>query len=134
MGMAFKPRETSKARQLRANATPAERKLWQYLSASQLDGYKFSRQNPIGPFICDFVCRAVKLVVEIDGHSHDSATAYDSRRTEHLRRLGFQVIRFTNEEVFENLEGVLISISQTLAAQPTPSPSRKREGNIISCP
>ena len=134
MGMAFKPRETSKARQLRANATPAERKLWQYLSASQLDGYKFSRQIPIGPFICDFVCRAVNLVVEIDGHSHDSANAYDSRRTEHLHGLGYQIVRFTNEEVFENLEGVLISLSETLAALPTPSPSRKRERNIIPCP
>ena len=134
MGMAFKPRKTLKARELRANATPTERKLWLYLSASQLNGYKFSRQIPIGPFICDFVCRAVKLVVEIDGHSHDNAAEYDSQRSEYLHGLGYQVIRFTNEEVFGNLEGVLISISETLATLPTPSPSRKREGNIVPCP
>ena len=132
MGMVFKPRETLKAKTLRANATPAERKLWHFLSASQLNGYKFSRQIPIGPFICDFVCRAAKVVVELDGHSHDSMAENDTQRTEYLKGQGYQVIRFTNEEVFANLEGVLISISQTLAALPTPDPSRKREGAIVS--
>jgi very-short-patch-repair endonuclease len=130
VGMTFKPRETLKARALRANATPSERKLWRHLSASQLNGYKFSRQIPIGPFICDFVCRMTKLVVEIDGHSHDNATEYDTKRTEYLHGQGYHVIRFTNEEVSADLEGVLINISQTLAALPTLSPSRKREGDV----
>ena len=130
MGMpTFKPRETNRARALRAQASPAERLLWRHRSGSQLDGFKFGRQIPIGPFFCDFLCRSHRLIVELDGGSHDTRLDYDARRTEILEAEGYKVIRFTNEDIFRRLEGVLIRIREALAASPTPNPSRKREGD-----
>jgi very-short-patch-repair endonuclease len=128
----FKPRATIRAQQLRNNATPAERELWRYLSASQLDGFKFSRQIPLGPYIVDFLCRSHRLIVEIDGESHDARLRYDRQRTEHLTAAGYALIRFTNADIFERIEGVLIRIREALRERPTPSPSRKREGNFTS--
>jgi very-short-patch-repair endonuclease len=115
-----------KAQQLRNNATDAERLLWRGLSASKLDGFKFSRQIPVGPFICDFVCRAEKLVVELDGRHHDSLQQEDATRERYITAQGFSVLRFSNKDVFDNVEGVLMAIR---AALPTPSPSREREGS-----
>ncbi|WP_380877325.1 hypothetical protein ACFB49_12350 [Sphingomonas sp. DBB INV C78] len=125
----FKPRQTNRARDLRNAAAPAERALWQHLSRSQLDGYKFSRQMPIGPYICDFLCRSARLVVEVDGHSHDGRITHDERRTEALEAAGYRVIRFTNADIEKRIEGVLTIISDALAERPTPNPSRMREGS-----
>ncbi len=140
----FKPRNTKRAKELRQQASPAERRLWQYLSNSQLDGHKFSRQIPIGLYFADFVCRAVKLVVELDGFSHDARAEYDIVRTTFIEKQGYRVIRFSNEDVMKNIEGVLIMIGQALASPslPTPNPveplgpvrgtgpsTRLREGN-----
>lgn len=101
--------ETRRARSLRRDATSAERILWQHLKGRALSGFKFVRQMPIGPYIADFVCREMKLVVEIDGatHSSDEEIAADNRRTQSLEELGFRVIRFTNAAVFESAEGVM---------------------------
>ena len=129
MGLAFKPRNTQKAQELRATATPAERQLWQYLSASKLDGFKFSRQIPIGPYVADFVCRRSKFIVELDGFSHETSVKRDEYRTRFLEKEGYHVLRFLNEDVFSNLDGVLTAIGEALKALPTPSPSRKREGD-----
>ncbi len=123
----WRPRDTSRARELRNQATPQERMLWRYLSASQR-GYKFSRQMPVGPYFCDFLCRRAKLVVELDGYSHNLSVEADKRRDRYLREQGFHVLRFTNAEVEENVEGVLSAIGAVLADRPTPGPSRKREG------
>ena len=130
MRMNFKPRNTRKAQELRSQATPAERELWRYLNTSKLDGHKFSRQIPIGPFICDFVCRRSKLVVELDGFSHENTSDRDAKRTLFLEREGYKVVRFLNSDVFANMDGVLTAIGETLMALPTPSPSRLREGDI----
>ncbi len=123
----WRSRDTSSARELRNQATAQERTLWRYLSASQL-GYKFSRQMPVGPYFCDFLCRQAKLVVELDGYSHDLSVAADERRDHFLRAQGFHVLRFTNAEVEQNVEGVVSAISAALSAMPTPGPSRKQEG------
>ena len=76
---AFKPRPTARERELRNNATDAEKLLWRHLSRRQLGGYKFSRQMPVGPFVCDFMCREARLVVEADGGQHGAAR--DAART-----------------------------------------------------
>jgi very-short-patch-repair endonuclease len=118
-------RPTKLARQLRNNATDAERRLWKFLRGSQLAGHKFSRQIPIGPFICDFVCRTAMLVVEVDGGQHDVNRVRDESRTRKIEAEGYRVIRFWNNDVLERTEGVLIEIERALEALPTPqSPPR----------
>ena len=101
--------ETHRARSLRRNSTNTERVLWQRLKNRNLCGFKFIRQAPIGPYIADFLCRDMKLVVEIDGatHSSDEEMASDQRRTSFFEEHGFRVMRFTNEAVYESVEGVL---------------------------
>ena len=120
-------RPTMRARELRANPTDAEVRLWRHLSARKVAGTRFSRQHPIGPYICDFVARTPRLVVELDGGQHDKAT--DARRTFYLENQGYRVIRFWNNEVLGNLAGVVSEIERVLADIPSPSPSRKREGS-----
>ena len=109
----FRPRNTKRARDLRNNATPAERKLWVYLSNSQL-GAKFSRQMQVGAFFVDFLCRRRKLVVEIDGYSHDVAPERDVWRDAVLRANGYRVLHFTNDDVMKNTEGVVEAIRLAL--------------------
>ena len=131
MERAFNVRDTRRARELRKQGTPAEIKLWQSLSKRQLHGFKFSRQIPIGPYFADFICRSAKLVVEVDGPSHDVQVEYDCARTELIEGQGYRVIRFSNMDVLQNLEDVLATIGQVLTEMslPTPNPSRLREGN-----
>lgn len=123
----FKVRNTIRARELRNGATPAERKLWAYLSLSQL-GAKFSRQIQLGPFFVDFVSRREQLIVEIDGFSHDVAPERDVSRDAYLRRAGYRVLHFSNADVSDNVEGVVEAIRVALGGQPHPNPSRLREG------
>ncbi len=126
MGSSFRlGRPTSRARELRNNATPHEQLLWLHLRAGQLHGLKFSRQLPIGPFICDFVCRRHKLVVELDGSQHVAGADNDAERTAVLNALGYRVIRFWNNELTSNLAGVLETIGRAALgndAAPTPQP------------
>jgi very-short-patch-repair endonuclease len=105
----WKPRDTDRARSLRRDATPAERALWEHLSRGQT-GAKFSRQMPVGPWFADFLCRALALVVELDGHSHDVAPQRDVSRDRWLAAHGFTVLRFTNDDVHGNVEGVVTAI------------------------
>ena len=84
----------------------------------------------MGPFICDFVSRAAKLVIEIDGDTHAHQAVYDAKRTEFLEREGYRVLRFSNNEVMQNLEGVVSRIATELADRPSPDPSRTREGRM----
>ncbi len=118
-------RPTTRARQFRREATPAERLLWQYLSRSQL-GVKFSRQMPVGPYVCDFLCRWNRLAVELDGVSHDSRS--DTTRDAFIAAQGVHVLRFANRDVLANVAGVVAAIQIPLADMPTPGPSRRREG------
>ena len=123
----FRERPTLRAQQLRNSATKAERLLWRHLSRRQLEGFKFSRQMPVGPFICDFLCRERLLVVEVDGGQH-ADNSKDAARTAFIEGQGYRVIRFWNNEVMGNLEGVLLTIAQALTSPPPPTPSRMREG------
>jgi len=109
--------ETRRARELRRLSPAAERILWARLKNSGVQGVKFVRSEPIGPYIADFACRSAKLVVEIDGatHSTDEEIARDRRRTAFLEAQGYRVARFANAQVFENVEAVVDEIARALA-------------------
>jgi len=102
------------AKVLRGNATDAERRLWSRLRDRQLGGFKFRRQRPIGPYICDFVCLSAAVAVELDGSQHVDDAAYDARRDAILRSNGFRVLRFWNADVMARLDGVLETIFEAL--------------------
>jgi very-short-patch-repair endonuclease len=109
--------ETRRARELRRLSPTAERILWARLKNRGLHGAKFVRSAPIGPYFADFACRAAKLVVEIDGetHSTEEEIARDSRRTAFLQAEGYRVLRFANQQVYENVAAVLDAITCALA-------------------
>jgi very-short-patch-repair endonuclease len=92
--------------------TAAEQKLWVALKNRQLNGLRFRSQHPLGRFIADFYCAQVRLVVEVDGPVHNKQAEYDKARKQHFATYGYQVIRFTNQEVLDNLPIVLSTISQ----------------------
>lgn len=104
------------ARRLRADATNAEQRLWQNLDRVQLLQTHFRRQAPIGPYIVDFACMRERLVIEVDGPSHaePGAAERDLERTRWLEREGYRVLRFWNQEVYENVDGVLDTIYAAL--------------------
>jgi very-short-patch-repair endonuclease len=102
------------ARELRKNLTDAEARLWVRLRRRQLDGFRFRRQQPIGPYIVDFFCPAAKLIIEVDGGQHATDQQRDDQRTRWLEARGYRVIRFWNNDVLENTEGVLQTIQQAL--------------------
>jgi very-short-patch-repair endonuclease len=108
---------TNLARTLRKNMTDAERKLWTQLRAKRFINVKFNRQAPIGPYIADFCSFDSRLIVEVDGGQHDVTREADTLRTSFLESEGFTVIRFWNNEVLTNLEGVMYAIEQALKAQ-----------------
>ncbi|MBT9099922.1 endonuclease domain-containing protein [Methylovulum psychrotolerans] len=103
---------TENARLLRKNQTDAERWLWQKLRNKQLLELKFRRQFPIDRYIVDFVCLELKLVIELDGSQHIAQADYDEQRRLCLEQRGFKIIRFWNNEVLGNGEGVLDAIYQ----------------------
>ncbi len=100
-------------RRLRAAQTDAERKLWFALRDRRLGGFKFVRQEAIGPFIADFVCRDRKLIVEVDGGQH-ADSAKDVARSAYLARENYRVVRFWNNDVLTNRDGVLLTILEAL--------------------
>jgi len=111
------PAIQERARQLRREATPAERRLWQHLRGAQLAAYEFRRQYPMGRFIVDFYCPQAKLVIELDGDTHADQTTYDAERSHWIdEQKRCTVIRFTNSDVHENLAGVLDTIATVLRA------------------
>jgi very-short-patch-repair endonuclease len=97
------------ARELRRSANPAERLLWRYLCGGQLS-VKFSRQMPVGPYYADFLCRELKLIVELDGHSHDVAPQWDIARDAWLIEAGYRLLHFSNEDVMGSVEAVATAI------------------------
>ena len=98
---------------MRVNQTDAERVLWNRLRNRQIDGHKFVRQEPIAGYICDFVCRERSLVVEVDGGQHNESTK-DAIRDQRLAEKGYRVLRFWNNDVLRNLDGVLMTIQSEL--------------------
>ena len=110
-------------RELRNAPTDAERMLWRHLKGRQIENCKFRRQHPYGDYILDFACLERSVVVELDGSQHFDAAEYDAERTQFLEHAGFAVLRFWNNEVLSELEGVLETIRRELVARDlTPSP------------
>jgi very-short-patch-repair endonuclease len=120
------------ARALRIQQTDAERLLWKHLRSRQLIGFKFRRQQIIAPYIVDLVCFETRLIVELDGGQHTEQQTEDTVRTIFLESQGFRVVRFWNNEVFENIEGVLDSIRAILTLpSPCPLPQGERGGLVV---
>ena len=121
---------------MRRQPTELEKRLWRNLSNSQLGGFKFRRQTVLGPFIADFFCPAKGLIVELDGETHEATV--DATRDARLAARGFTTIRFTNDDVRDNMDGVLIAILERLRSLPerwpgplvgpTPTPPLKGRG------
>ena len=105
------------ARQLRRRGTDAERRLWSRLRNRQVGGVKFRRQAPIGAFIADFASVEARLVIEIDGSQHADAVEADRLRSDALGDAGYLVLRFWNNDVLGNIDGVVREIERTLAAR-----------------
>jgi len=114
--------KTDRARRLRSASTDAEGTLWYRLRARRLNGYKFVRQEPIGPYVVDFICRDCRLVVEVDGGQHADSPR-DAVRDKWLANHNYRVLRFWNNDVSQNLAGVLETIATALAESP-PHPDR----------
>ncbi len=106
----------SRAKELRKNQTPWEAKLWQRLRAKRFDGFKFKRQLRIEGYIVDFCCREKMLIVELDGghHNHESNFKQDLERQKFLEAIGYKILRFWNNDIDKNLEGVLETIKENL--------------------
>jgi very-short-patch-repair endonuclease len=126
---------TEFARELRLNSTEVEKRVWYRIRNRQIYGAKFRRQQPIGRYIVDFVCHERKMIIELDGGQHASPTKYDEKRTTWLKLQGFHVVRFWNNDVIENMDGVLQRIAEELTGRaavactphPIPLPQGERE-------
>jgi very-short-patch-repair endonuclease len=113
-------RSTSIARRLRRDATDAERKFWYHVRDRRLDGWKFRRQVPVAGYVVDFLCADAHLIVEVDGGQHAVQAVADAKRTQVLEAAGYLVLRFWNNDVLENIDGVLGEIIVTLRPGPSP--------------
>jgi very-short-patch-repair endonuclease len=116
----FKPITT--ARNLRKRLTDTERLLWSKLRAKQLEGCKFRRQTPIGSYIVDFVCHEQRIIVEVDGGQHSENAEQDKIRDKWLGEQGYKILRFWNNEVLTNMEGVLEGIRDNCKSNPPLNP------------
>lgn len=105
-----------RARELRRNQTEPELRLWGHLRGRRLLGEKFRRQVPIGPYIVDFLCKELRLVIEADGGQHTEQEAYDARRSAWLETQGYTVIRLWNVDIMQNTDGVLEAIAGRVRA------------------
>ena len=126
--MARYPRlQRGRARKLREIQTDVERKLWLRLRSRQVRGVKFRRQHPIGPFIADFCCVQAGVVVELDGGQHAEQIPADAKRSKFIEQRGYKVLRFWDNEVIGNIEGVMERIREALGCpHPSPLPLRGR--------
>ena len=114
---------TDRSRELRTGSTDAERALWRALRMKQVTGYRFRRQVPIGRYFADFVCLNARLIVEVDGGQHASQIEKDTERTAWLEAEGFIVLRFWNNEVFQQTNAVVEEIRRWLEERGHPHPS-----------
>ena len=112
---------TGTAKRLRRDMTDAERVLWREVRAHRFKGFKFKRQEPLDAYVVDFICHAARLIVELDGGQHADQRAADFERTRWLESQGFRVLRFWNNDVLANIEGVMQVMEKELCAPP-PSP------------
>ncbi|HZW24832.1 MAG TPA: endonuclease domain-containing protein [Gallionella sp.] len=112
------------AKSLRRTMTDAEQRLWYHLRAHRFMDRKFKRQKPIGRYVVDFVCLEEKLIIELDGGQHADNIEYDQERDAWLRGEGYTVLRFWNNQLMENMDGVLEQIRLTLSPGPSPTSVR----------
>jgi very-short-patch-repair endonuclease len=127
------PPQRRLARAMRAAPTEAERKLWWHLHHRiPLLGTHFRRQVRIGPYIADFACHARRIVIEVDGGQHDRSVA-DEKRTKVLEASGYRVLRYWNNDVLSNIDGVLEDIVSAITTTPTPNPSPQGGGEQTEC-
>jgi len=128
----------ARARRLRRDVTDAERKLWRGLRALPMEDSHFRRQAPIGPYFADFACHTKRLVIELDGgqHAEELHTKRDAARDAYMQAHGYRVLRFWNNDVMQNLNGVLEKIFEALSMPlpPTPNPSPPLRGGRGSRP
>ena len=113
---------------MRLEMTDAERRVWRILRMRQIEGVRFRRQVPIGRYIADFVCHEARLIVEIDGGQHDPAAPQEIERSRFLEGEGYRLLRFWNNEVLQNPEGVWLTIAAALATLPPPPPPSPIQG------
>ena len=125
------PELTHFAKRLRKNSTKAEARLWSRLRARQMQGIKFRRQQPIENYIVDFVSFQKRVVIELDGGQHAVDNNKDKERDKFLTNSGYNVLRFWDNEVFENIEGVLEMIMQKCHKGISPSPNPSRQGRGV---
>ena len=118
----------SRADELRQQSSKVEQKMWYALrNLPKGLNLKFRRQHPISPYVADFVCLKRKLVIELDGDSHDDAEEYDKRRNDYMRRLGYRVLRCSNDDVMKNVEGVVLTILREAGENPSPLAGEDRK-------
>jgi very-short-patch-repair endonuclease len=110
------------AKRLRRDQTDAESVFWYNVRSRRLAGFKFKRRYPVAPYIVDFVCIESKLIVKLDGGQHAIQWSYDEKRTEFLETRGYRVLRFWNDEILKNRDGVLETVLRALRNVDTPSP------------
>jgi lysyl-tRNA synthetase class 2 len=126
-------RNVTIARNLRRGQTDAERELWFRLRDRRLAGLKFRRQMPLGRFVVDFCCESARLIIEVDGGQHAGTADEDLNRTVHLEAMGYLVLRFWNNDVLKNTDGVVESVLDALnrltpvPPHPNPLPAGERE-------
>jgi len=113
---------TGLARRLRRDSTSAESRLWNRLRSRAIDGHKFVRQEPIGRYVVDFVCRERRLIIEVDGGQH-AENLEDAFRDQWLREHKYRILRFWNNDVMSNMDGVLETIAESLRAETPPHPA-----------
>ncbi len=119
------PELQRRAREMRANPTPPEARLWYHFRAKRFEATKFRFQTVLGRYIVDFTSRTAMLAIEVDGDTHATQEAYDATRTRFLESAGFDVLRFTNCEVMTNIDGVLYRIAEAITCGESPL-SRRR--------
>ena len=101
--------------------TDAERSIWQILRSCQIDGHRFRRQVPLGRYIADYVCHDARLIIEVDGGQHDRSSPQEVERSRFLQDQGYRILRFWNNEVLSNLDGVHATIAEDLRRHPLPT-------------
>lgn len=129
----YNPKLKKKARRLRKDSTPSEIELWKLLRAGKIQGYTFNRQKPLDEYIVDFYCKKLRLVIEIDGVSHDGKEEYDYHREQKLKALGLTIIRFYDHEVMDNIRGIqikLLKIVKELEAKYSVPPLKGGQGDL----
>ena len=117
-------------RRLRRDQTDVERALWFRLRDCRLNGLKFRRQMPIKSYVVDFCCESARLIIESDGGPHAESSDYDAKRTADLETYGFLVLRFSNNDVLSNIDGVVETVVATASQEPphpNPLPNEERE-------